>query len=121
LLPVLGHEACLTQCLSNLLENSAKFVAHGRTPAITVWTEQHDDRVRVWVEDNGIGIDPAHHARIFQMFGRVHHNKNYEGTGMGLTIVKKAVERMGGTLGLESKLGQGSRFWIELPAAPAPR
>jgi signal transduction histidine kinase len=119
--PVLGHEACLTQCLSNLLENSAKFVDPGVTPAITVWTERHGDRVRVWVEDNGIGIDPAHHARIFQMFGRVHHNKSYEGTGMGLTIVKKAVERMGGALGLESKLGQGSRFWIELPAAPEPR
>jgi signal transduction histidine kinase len=117
--PVLGHEACLTQCLSNLLENSAKFVAPGVTPTITVWTEPVVGRVRLWVQDNGIGIDPAHHHRIFQMFGRVHHHKTYEGTGMGLTIVKKAVERMGGTLGLDSQLGQGSRFWIELPACPA--
>lgn len=114
--PVLGHEACLTQCLSNLLENSAKFVPPDRSPCISVRTEIHDGRVRIWVEDNGIGIDPSHHARIFQMFGRVHHSNSYEGTGMGLTIVKKAVERMGGLIGLESALGEGSRFWIELPA-----
>lgn len=113
---VMGHEACLTQCFSNLLENSAKFVPKDRTPEITVRTELFDCRVRISVEDNGIGIDPAHHGRIFQMFGRVHHNSAYEGTGMGLTIVKKAVERMGGVLGLESSLGKGSRFWIELPA-----
>lgn len=115
---LLGHEACLTQCLSNLLENSVKFVARGTTPLVMVRTELVRDRVRIWVEDNGIGIDPGHHARIFQMFGRVHHASAYEGTGMGLTIVKKAVERMKGTLGVESQLGKGSRFWIELPAAP---
>jgi signal transduction histidine kinase len=113
---VMGHEACLTQCLSNLLENSAKFVPLGKAPSIVVRTELRSSSVRIWVEDNGIGIDPAHHHRIFQMFGRVHHNNTYEGTGMGLTIVKKAVERMGGTLGLESTLGEGSRFWIDLPA-----
>jgi signal transduction histidine kinase len=114
---VLGHEACLTQCLSNLLENSAKFIAAGRIPEIVVRTEGHGGKVRVWVEDNGIGIDPVHHTRIFQMFGRVHHDHSYEGTGMGLTIVKKAVERMGGSLGLVSHLGEGTRFWIELPSA----
>jgi signal transduction histidine kinase len=116
LLSVVGHEACLTQCLSNLLENSAKFVAPGVVPEITIRTERLNARVRIWVEDNGIGIDPAHHGRIFQMFGRVHHDQAYEGTGMGLTIVRKAVERMGGSLGLESALGMGSRFWIEFPA-----
>ncbi len=113
---VLGHEACLTQCLSNLLENGAKFVPPGKTPEIEVWTEQCENRVRIWVSDNGIGIDPAHHHRIFQMFGRVHDSSTYEGSGMGLTIVKKGVERMGGALGLESDLGRGSRFWIDLVA-----
>jgi two-component system, sensor histidine kinase and response regulator len=117
--PVLGHEACLTQCLSNLLENSAKFVPPDTAPEIKVRTETRNGRVRIWVEDNGIGIDPAHHGRIFHMFGRVHPAKSYEGTGMGLTIVKRAVERMGGTLGVESSLGRGSRFWIELGARPA--
>ncbi|MFO1499526.1 MAG: ATP-binding protein [Verrucomicrobiota bacterium] len=115
--PVLGHEACLTQCLSNLLENSAKFMAPGTVPQILVRTESVGTKVRLWVEDNGIGIDPSQHGRIFQMFGRVHHSSAYEGTGMGLTIVKKAVERMNGMLGVESALGQGSKFWIELPAA----
>jgi signal transduction histidine kinase len=114
---VLGHEACLTQCFSNLLENSAKFVPPTRPPEIVIRAEPREPWVRIWVEDNGIGIDPAHHDRIFQMFGRLHHNNTYEGTGMGLTIVKKAVERMGGTLGVESASGAGSRFWIELPAA----
>jgi two-component system sensor histidine kinase/response regulator len=116
---VMGHEACLVQCLSNLLENSAKFVPAGTAPEITIRTELRGGRVRVWVEDNGIGIDPAHYGRIFQMFGRVHHSNAYEGTGMGLTIVKKAVERMNGALGVESNLGAGSRFWIELAAAPS--
>lgn len=113
---VLGNEACLTQCLSNLLENSVKFVPPGQAPEITVRTELRHSRVRLWVEDRGIGIDPAHHGRIFQMFGRVHHNHLYDGTGMGLSIVKKAVDRMGGMLGVDSTLGKGSRFWIELPA-----
>jgi signal transduction histidine kinase len=115
--PIMGHEACLTQCFSNLLENSAKFTCPDRPPEIKVRTESRENRVRIWVEDNGIGIDPAHHGRIFQMFGRVHHSNAYEGTGMGLTIVKKAVERMCGALGVESQLGTGSKFWIELPLA----
>ena len=117
LLRVIGHEPCLVQCFSNLLENSIKFVAPGTTPEVKIRSQADNCRVRIWVEDNGIGIDPAHHSRIFQMFGRVHHGKNYEGTGMGLSIVKKAVERMGGTVGLESTLGSGTRFWIELTAA----
>jgi signal transduction histidine kinase len=117
--PVMGHEGCLTQCLSNLLENAAKFVPPDRMPEITVRSELRDELVRIWIEDNGIGIDPAHHARIFEMFGRVHPNHMYEGTGMGLTIVKKAVERMGGLLGLDSTPSKGSRFWIELPIGAA--
>jgi two-component system, sensor histidine kinase and response regulator len=113
---VAGHAACLTQCLANLLENSAKFVPPGKIPEISIRSEWRPPWVRVWVEDNGIGIDPSHHARIFQMFSRVHSSASpYEGTGMGLTIAKKAVERMGGNLGVESSLGMGSRFWIELP------
>jgi two-component system, sensor histidine kinase and response regulator len=117
LYPVLAHEACLTQCMTNLLENSAKFVPEGQLPEITVRTERLDTAVRIWIEDNGIGIDPKHHERIFQMFGRVHHVNRYEGTGMGLTIVKRVVERMGGAVGVESQLGNGSKFWINLAAA----
>jgi light-regulated signal transduction histidine kinase (bacteriophytochrome) len=73
--------------------------------------------LRPTVEDNGIGIAPEHHERIFRVFERLHRSSDYPGTGIGLAIVRKAMERMGGTSGVESQLGQGSRFWIELPRA----
>jgi signal transduction histidine kinase len=76
------------------------------------------DRVRLWVEDNGIGIAAAHSARIFEVFQRLHGTEEFPGTGIGLAIVRRGVERLGGTVGLESAPGQGSRFWIELPCAP---
>jgi signal transduction histidine kinase len=71
--------------------------------------------VRLWVEDNGIGIAPEHRQRIFKVFERLHGEESYPGTGIGLAIVKKGVERMGGRVGVESDPGHGSRFWIELP------
>ena len=118
LLPVRGHEAFLTQCMSNLLSNAAKFNRAGETPRVRVSTQElKRGKVRVWFEDNGIGIAPEDQRRIFGMFERVHSNKDYEGTGIGLTIVAKAVERMGGHVGVESAVGHGSRFWLELPGA----
>jgi signal transduction histidine kinase len=80
-----------------------------------VWTEPWDHHVRLFVQDNGIGIVPDQREKIFGIFQQV--NKSYEGTGIGLAIVKKAVERMGGTVGLNSAPGQGSTFWIELRRA----
>ncbi|MEG3858614.1 sensor histidine kinase [Microcoleus sp. herbarium12] len=74
-----------------------------------------DDRlIRLWVEDNGIGIAPEHQKRIFRVFERLHGIESYPGTGIGLAIVQKAVDRMGGQVGVESQLGHGSRFWIQL-------
>ena len=73
--------------------------------------------VRLWFEDNGIGIDPKDIHRIFGIFERVHPRHTYEGTGIGLAIVKKAVERMEGLVGVESAVGNGSRFWIQLKKA----
>ena len=77
----------------------------------------HPQTVRIWIEDNGIGIDPKYQERIFQVFERLHGVETYPGTGIGLAIARKGVERMGGRVGVESQLGQGSRFWIELGKA----
>jgi len=114
LLPVRAHPTLLGQCLANLLDNAAKFVAPGVTPRIHIRTEPRGDRVRIWVEDNGVGIDPAHHQKIFGIFERVGHLKTNQGTGIGLAIVARAAQRMGGICGVESSVGNGSRFWIEL-------
>jgi signal transduction histidine kinase len=115
LLSVNGNVALLTHSISNLLENALKFVAPGKTPLVTIWTERRFDRARLWVEDNGIGIRDEDRVRIFDMFQQA--SKGYSGTGMGLAIVRKAVERMGGSVGVLSEVGKGSRFWIELPIA----
>ncbi len=72
---------------------------------------------RIWVEDNGIGISQSQQRRLFGIFQKL--DNQYEGTGIGLAIVKKAAQRMGGRVGVESEPGKGSRFWIELPLAPA--
>jgi len=116
--PVLGNEASLTQCVTNLLDNAVKYVARGLRPVVRIRSEARDGGVRVWFEDNGIGIDGVGQRRLFQMFQRV-HGDDYEGTGIGLAIVRKAVERMRGSAGVESEPGKGSRFWLQLPAAPA--
>jgi PAS domain S-box-containing protein len=112
---VRANEAALTQCFSNLLGNAVKFVEPGVIPHVRVWAETHADRVRLFFHDNGIGIDKDAHEKIFQMFQRL--SKRFEGTGIGLTIVKKAIEKMGGRVGLESEPGAGSTFWLDLARA----
>ena len=113
---VLGHEPSLIQAISNLLANAVKFTAVGSIPKVRVWTEKRDHEVRLWVEDNGIGIDPRYQHRLFRMFERLHPKLDYEGTGVGLAIVRKAAERMSGKIGAESDGKNGSKFWIQLPA-----
>jgi len=109
-----AHRATLVQVLWNVLENAARFVPDIRTPRVVVRAEARDPFIRVWIEDNGIGIAPEHRERVFLMFERLHSGAG-GGTGVGLAMVKKAVERMGGRVGVDSELGVGSRFWIELP------
>jgi PAS domain S-box-containing protein len=143
-LMVIGNESLLTQCFGNILDNAVKFVAPGVAPRVRVWAELVDGRelmdqpsppghapsrsgdqpsttnprsVRVWVEDNGIGIPKDAREKIFQMFHRMHAESEYPGTGIGLAIVRKAVQRMSGKMGLESEPGRGSKFWVELPTA----
>ena len=114
LLTVLGNRTILLQVVNNLLSNAIKFINPEVRPQIHIWTENKDKYVRLWIEDNGIGIQPQHQERIFQVFERLHGNEAYPGTGIGLAIVKKGIERLGGRLGVESKVNRGSRFWIEL-------
>ena len=115
--PVVGDRLMLAQALTNLLSNAVKFVSPGVQPRVTVRAERRDGKVRIWIEDNGIGIPREHHETIFSVFRRLHGQEEYPGTGIGLSIVRKSVERMDGKVGLESEPGKGSKFWIELPAA----
>jgi len=113
--PVVGQAAILSQVLENLVSNALKFVGPGVRPRVRVWAERSEGKTCLWVEDNGIGIAPEHHDRIFQVFERLHGVESYPGTGIGLAIVRRGIERMGGAVRLESSLGEGSRFCCELP------
>jgi PAS domain S-box-containing protein len=116
--PLLGNRALLSQCFSNLLTNALKFIPPGASPAVQIFAQDKGQRVRIWFQDNGIGISGEDQKKLFQMFQRLSHD--YEGTGIGLALVKKAAERMRGAVGVESETGRGSRFWVELgKAAPA--
>ncbi|MEC4817110.1 MAG: PAS domain S-box protein [Scytonema sp. PMC 1069.18] len=124
---VYAQRSVLKQILSNLIGNALKFVALDVQPHVRIWAERQEllcsdsqanpQRVRIWVEDNGIGIAPEHQTRIFKTFERLHGVEAYPGTGIGLAIVKRGIERLGGQVGVESALNQGSRFWIELRLA----
>jgi signal transduction histidine kinase len=117
--PAFGHEGSIVQCLSNLIGNAIKFVPRGTTPRVRIWAEPLETNVRFYIEDNGIGIASKDHDRIFRMFERLNAADEYEGTGIGLAVVRKAVERMKGRVDFESEPGRGTKFWIELKKAPS--
>lgn len=118
-LPVVyGNYRILYQAIANLVANAAKFVAPDVRPTVSIWATQSDGWARLWVGDNGIGIDPQYHDRIFRVFERLHGVESYPGTGIGLAIVKRGIERMGGRCGVESQPDVGSQFWLELPTSP---
>ena len=141
----IAHRTILVQIVTNLIANAIKFVNPGVQPQVRVWAEEIEGQgdkvtrgqgefriispttnhqtlttskwIRLWIEDNGIGIAPEYYQRIFRVFERLHGVESYPGTGIGLAIVRKGVERMGGEVGIESQANLGSRFWIELPKA----
>jgi signal transduction histidine kinase len=106
-LPVVsGHPAVCHAVLANLISNALKFVPPGVPPRVTVFAEAEQGWERVCVMDNGIGISARDREKIFGVFQRLHSNEEYPGTGIGLAIVARGVERMGGHFGLESGVGQ---------------
>jgi PAS domain S-box-containing protein len=113
---VRANHSMLVQIFSNLLLNAAKFVAPNVRPDIRIVTEPQGPMVRISISDNGIGIDPEHRQRIFDIFSRLHSEQEYEGTGIGLAIAKKAVQMLGGEIAVDSTCGSGSRFWFTVKA-----
>jgi PAS domain S-box-containing protein len=117
---VTGDPVQLGQLFQNLLGNALKFVPDGRPPRIEISAERASDGWTVTVADNGIGVDAAAGERIFTMFQRLHPRERYQGTGIGLSICKRIVERRGGTIWVEPNAGGGSRFRFRLPDVVSP-
>lgn len=114
---VSGDRSQLVQLLMNLVGNALKY--HGpEAPRVHVTAEPTDEGWRFSVKDNGIGIDARHHQKIFEIFKRLHDSKEYPGTGIGLAVCRRVVDRHGGTLWVESAVGSGSTFSFTLPRSP---
>lgn len=115
--PCMGDRVQVTQVFSNILGNALKFLDPDRPGVIRVSGLASGNRLEYCIEDNGIGIAKAHQEKIFELFHRLDPQRN-EGEGLGLTIVRQVLERLGGSVRLESQHGQGSRFFVTLPAVP---
>ncbi len=108
----------MNQLLQNLINNGIKYHREGIQPRIVITAEQiAQDILRIEVEDNGIGIKEEFHRDIFAMFRRLHSRRDYQGSGIGLAVCKKIVEKHGGQIGVESKEGEGASFWFTLSLA----
>ena len=117
----LGNIKCdpaqIRQLMQNFIANAIKYQKKDTTPEVVIRTRSLDDgMVRVEVQDNGIGIKEDHFKNVFVMFKRLHSMSEYEGTGIGLAVCKKIVERHGGNIGVSSTYGEGSTFWFTMPA-----
>ena len=110
--------AILRQVLQNLLSNAVKFNRSDPKRVELGWHPTAGGMLELFVRDNGIGMDARYHEQIFKLFQRLHGHDEYEGTGLGLALVKKAAQRMGGAIRLESAPGEGSTFYLELPHDP---
>lgn len=115
---VIADADSLAQALRNYLDNAIKFAREAPEPQIEIGAEEMERACRLWVRDNGVGFDMKYHDRIFEIFQRLHRLEDYPGTGVGLAIVRKAMERMGGRAWAESAVGQGATFYLEIPKPP---
>jgi signal transduction histidine kinase len=113
----MGHYDTLGSALMNLVANALKFVEPGHAPQVRIAAERQGERVVLRVQDNGIGVPVEEQERIFLPFTRLHGQETYPGTGIGLAVVRRSVERMGGSVHLHSRAGAGSRFELHLKAA----
>ncbi len=104
----------LALVVRNLLDNALKFSRNSRPPRVDIGARQEADKVLFWVRDNGVGFDMKYHDRMFEMFQRLHRAEDYAGTGVGLALVRKAMQRMGGRAWAEGSPGQGACFFLEL-------
>ena len=116
---VLADASGVVQSLRNYLDNAIKFTGKVSEPCIEIGSEEGDKNCLVWVRDNGIGFDMKHHDRIFDIFQRLNVSEDYPGTGIGLAIVRKAMERMGGRAWAKSEPGHGATFYLEIPKVSA--
>jgi len=112
---VRGNVTALVQVVANLLSNAVKFVPDDRKPEVRIWSEKREGSVRLWVEDNGVGVPVGQEERIFRVFERLAESGNRPGTGIGLAIVRRGLQRVGGECGVEHLPDGGSGFWIEIP------
>lgn len=117
----LGDPTMIGQILTNLVDNALTYCTRDGTPRVTLSSVREDGKVVLRVADNGIGIAPEYHEKIFQVFQRLHSNEEYPGTGIGLAIVAKAARMMQGEVSIESALGAGSTLSVRLPAASEER
>ncbi|HSE32830.1 MAG TPA: ABC transporter substrate binding protein [Pyrinomonadaceae bacterium] len=112
---VVADRRGLTQSLSNYLDNAVKFSGKVSNPRVEVGSQEKANSFLVWVRDNGVGFDMKYHDRIFDIFQRLNRSEEYPGTGVGLAIVRKAMERMGGRAWADSQPGEGATFYLEIP------
>jgi signal transduction histidine kinase len=113
---VIADSNGLTQSLRNYLDNAVKFTGKVAAPRVEIGAQENGANCVVWVRDNGVGFDMKYHDRIFDIFQRLSATDDYPGTGIGLAIVRKAMERMGGRAWAESKPGEGATFYLEIPS-----
>jgi PAS domain S-box-containing protein len=114
---VMANPTVLAMVMKNLVSNALKYVAKDVPPWLRIHAETENGTVCLWFEDNGIGIPAEYQEKIFGVFERLHSGNSFSGTGIGLALVRKGLERIGGTVGVVSEPGHGSRFWVKLPAA----
>jgi signal transduction histidine kinase len=113
---VIADSNGLTQSLRNYLDNAVKFTGKVAAPRVEIGAQENGANCVVWVRDNGVGFDMKDHDRIFDIFQRLSATDDYPGTGIGLAIVRKAMERMGGRAWAESTPGEGATFYLEIPS-----